>query len=123
MPVAKEDRRLTRLDKICMALKDVTRENHGSHASFRIRKKPFVYFMNDHHGDGIVSVSCKAFPGDNTALAASQPERFYLPAYIGPRGWVALRLDIGEIDWEEVSELVSASYDLIGAPKRSAPKK
>lgn len=119
----KEDRRLTRLDKICMALKDVTRENHGSHASFRIRKKPFVYFMNDHHGDGIVSVSCKVFPGDNTALAASQPERFYLPAYIGPRGWVALRLDVGEIDWEEVSELVSASYDLIRAPKRSALKK
>ena len=119
----KEDRRLTRLDKICMALPDVTRENHGSHASFRIRKKPFVYFMNDHHGDGIVSVSCKVFPGDNTALAASQPERFYLPAYIGPRGWVALRLDIGEIDWEEVSELVLGSYGLIKAPKRAALKK
>ncbi len=123
MPSTKEDRRLTRLDKVCMALPDVTRENHGSHASFRIRKKPFVYFMNDHHGDGIVSVSCKVFPGDNTALAASQPERFYLPAYIGPRGWVALRLDVGEIDWEEVSELVSASYGLIKAPKRDAPKK
>jgi predicted DNA-binding protein (MmcQ/YjbR family) len=123
MPAAKEDRRLTRLDKICMALPDVTRENHGSHASFRIRKKPFVYFLNDHHGDGIVSVSCKVFPGDNTALAASQPERFYLPAYIGPRGWVALRVDVGEIDWEEVSELVSASYGLIKSPKRSAVKK
>ncbi len=123
MPSTKEDRRLTRLDKICMALPDVTRENHGSHASFRIRKKPFVYFMNDHHGDGVVSVSCKVFPGDNTALVASQPARFYLPAYIGPRGWVALRLDLGEIDWEEVSELVSASYGLIKAPKRAAPKK
>ena len=123
MPTAKEDRRLTKLDKICMALPDVTRDNHGSHASFRIRKKPFVYFMNDHHGDGIVSVSCKVFPGDNTALAESQPERFYLPAYIGPRGWVALRLDVGEIDWEEVSELVLASYGLIKAPKRAALKK
>ena len=79
--------------------------------------------MNDHHGDGIVSVSCKVFPGDNTALVESQPERFYLPAYIGPRGWVALRLDVGEIDWDEVSELVAASYGLIKGPKRSAPKK
>lgn len=119
----KEDRRLTRLSKICLALPDVTRDDHGSHASFRIRKKPFVYFMNDHHGDGIVSVSCKAFPGDNAALVASQPERFYLPAYIGPRGWVALRLDVGEIDWEEVSELVSASYGLIKSPKRGGAGK
>jgi predicted DNA-binding protein (MmcQ/YjbR family) len=119
----KEDRRLTKLSKICLAPQDATREDHGSHASFRIHKKPFVYFLNDHHGDGIVSVSCKVFPGDNTALVASQPERFYLPAYIGPRGWVALRLDVGEIDWDEVSELVSASYGLIKSPKRSEARK
>jgi hypothetical protein len=50
-------------------------------------------------------------------LVAAQPERFYLPAYIGPRGWVALRLDRGKIDWEEVGELVTGSYRLI-APKR-----
>jgi phosphoribosylglycinamide formyltransferase-1 len=64
-------------------------------------------------------VSCKVFPGDNTALAASQPKRFYLPAYIGPRGWVALRLDVGEIDWTEVAELVAGSY-ILTAPKKLA---
>jgi phosphoribosylglycinamide formyltransferase-1 len=72
--------------------------------------------LNDHHGDGIVSVACKALPGDNTALAAAQPARFYLPAYIGPRGWIALRLDRGKVDWDEVAELVMGSYRLI-APK------
>ena len=45
--------------------------------------------------------------------------RFYLPAYIGPRGWIALRLDIGKVDWTEVAELVRTSYRLIhGARKR-----
>jgi hypothetical protein len=53
----------------------------------------------------------------NTALAAAQPDRFYLPAYIGPKRWVALRLDIGNVDWEEVAEPVTASYRSI-APKR-----
>jgi hypothetical protein len=61
-------------------------------------------------------VACKALTGDNTTLTAAQPERFYLPAYIGPRGWVALRLDQGAIDWDEVSELVTLSYRLV-APK------
>jgi predicted DNA-binding protein (MmcQ/YjbR family) len=84
-----------------------------------VRKKVFAYFLNDHHGDGIVSVTGKVLPGDNVTLAAAQPDRFYLPAYIGPRGWVALRLDIGAVDWDEVAELITGSYQLI-APKRLA---
>lgn len=107
---------LTRLTKICLALPETVREDSGDHAAFLVRKKTFVYFLNNHHGDGIVSVACKALPGDNKVLVAAQPNRFYLPAYIGPRGWVALRLDVGEVDWEEVAELVTGSYRL-SAPK------
>ena len=88
----------------------------GGHASFRVRKKVFAYFLNDHHGDGIVAVTCKTLPGDHLRLIADDPERFYLPAYIGPRGWVGLRLDVQQVDWEEVSELVALSYKLC-APK------
>ena len=115
----REEPRLVRLTRICLALPEATRECSNSHAGFYVRKKTFAYFLNDHHGDGIVSVACKALPGENTALAAAQPDRFYLPAYIGPKGWVALRLDIGKVDWEEVAELVAASYRQI-APKRLA---
>ena len=114
-----EDRRLIRLSKICLALPEATRWYNGQHASFLIRKKTFAYFLNDHHGDGIVAVTCKVLPGDNKALASAQPRRFFLPAYLAPRGWVALRLDVGEIDWDEVSELVRGSYQLI-APRRLA---
>lgn len=112
-----EDQRLTRLAKICLALPETARSNRGSHNAFLVGKRIFAYFLNDHHGDGIVSVACKALAGDNKLLAAAQPTRFYLPAYIGPRGWVALRLDTGEVDWEEVAELVMGSYRLV-APKR-----
>ena len=114
-----EGRRLLRLTKICLALPETTRKMLDRHASFMVRKRTFAYFLDDHHGDGIVAVTCKVLPGDNAALAAANPGRFYLPAYIGPRGWVALRLDTGEIDWEEVAELVTTSYRLI-APKRLA---
>ena len=114
---AAKNPRLARLTKLCLALPEATVELHGSHATFRIRKKVFCYFLDNHHGDGIVAVTCKAGPGDNTVLAAAQPDRFYLPAYIGPRGWVALRLDIGEVDWDEVNELLVGSYRLT-APRR-----
>jgi len=114
-----EDPRLTRLTQIAVALPEVTRRVLGSHAQFLVRKKTFAYFLNNHHGDGIVAVTCKVLPGDNEALAAAQSKRFYLPAYIGPRGWVALRLDVGKTDWDEVRELMLTSYALV-APKRLA---
>jgi predicted DNA-binding protein (MmcQ/YjbR family) len=114
-----EDRRLTRISKICLALPEATRQDMGGHASFLVRKKTFAYFLNNHHGDGIVSVACKVLHGDNAALATAQPNRFYLPAYIGPRGWIALRLDRSQPDWEEVRELILGSYRLV-APKHLA---
>lgn len=114
-----EDPRLLRLTKIALALPEATRWYAGQHTAFRIRRRTFAYFLNDHHGDGIVAVTCKVLPGDNIALAAAQPARFYVPAYVGPRGWVALRLDLGKIDWDEVSELLLCSYQLI-APKQLA---
>jgi len=107
---------LERITKIAQALPEVTREMKGDHASFAVRKKIFAYFLNNHHGDGIVSVCAKTLPGDHTALVAADPKRFYLPAYIGPRGWVGLRLDRGKIDWEEVEELLKGGY-LLTAPK------
>jgi len=114
-----EDPRLTQLTKIALALPEATRNIYGSHAQFLVRKKTFAYFLNDHHGDGVVAVTGKVLPGDNKALVEAQPRRFYLPAYIASKGWVALRLDVGKIDWDEVRELLLGSYVLI-APKRLA---
>ena len=113
------DGRLARLMKICLALPEAIQEPAARHATFQVRKNTFAYYLNDHHGDGIVSVCCKVLPGDNEALASAHPTRFYLPSYIGPRGWVGLRLDVSGLDWNEVTELVVGSYKLI-APKRLA---
>src|ERR1035438_3506101 len=114
-----KDGRLARLMKICLALPEAIQEPAARHAAFLVRKHVFAYYLNDHHGDGMISVCCKVLPGDNEALIAAHAERFYMPAYIGPRGWVALRLDVGGLDWNEVAELVVGSYRLI-APKRLA---
>ncbi|HTM37174.1 MAG TPA: MmcQ/YjbR family DNA-binding protein [Terriglobales bacterium] len=116
-----EDPRLTRVTEIALALPDVTRQIYGSHAQFLVRKKTFSYFLDNHHGDGIVAVTGKVLPGDNKALVEAQPDRFYLPAYVASRGWVALRLDVGKIDWEEVRELLHGSYMLV-APKGLADR-
>jgi predicted DNA-binding protein (MmcQ/YjbR family) len=114
-----EDPRLTHLTEIALSLPHSKRLVHGSHAQFLVRKKTFAYFLDNHHGDGIVGIACKVLPGDNKRLAEAQTGRFYLPAYIASRGWVALRLDTGKVDWDEVRDLLLSSYVLI-APKRLA---
>jgi predicted DNA-binding protein (MmcQ/YjbR family) len=117
----REDVRLTKIARLALAFPEATRRDHGDYSAFLIRKRTFAYFLNNHHGDGIVAVTCKVMPAENAALVAAQKNRFYLPAYIGPKGWVALRLDIGKIDWDEVSDLLTASYTLI-APTRLASR-
>lgn len=116
-----EDPRLTRLTEIAFTFPEAARQIYGSHAQFLVRKKTFAYFLDNHHGDGIVCVTCKVLPGDNKALPKAQPARFYSPAYLASKGWVALRLDVGKVDWDEVRDLLLGSYALI-APKRLAER-
>lgn len=108
-----EDERLVRFTKICLGFPEAKRETCTSCTRFMVKKKTFAYFLNDHHGDGVIGVWCKVLLGDNIALIKAAPRRFYMPAYVGPRGWVGLRLDVGRIDWSEVSELVMGSYQLV----------
>jgi phosphoribosylglycinamide formyltransferase-1 len=105
-----------RVTAICRALPGADHQDKGDHAIYRVRGKVFAYFLDDHHGDGIVSVCVKSELGENVDRARLQPERFYLPAYIGSRGWFGLRLDRGRVDWREVAEVVARSYRLT-APK------
>ena len=116
---AGEDPRLSRLTAICLVLPEATRELTGKHATFRIRGKTFAYFLVDHHGDGIVGLNCRAPWGEPSLLVADDPKRFYLPAYLASRGWIGVRLDVADVDWREVADLVTDSY-LRVAPKRLA---
>ncbi|MGA9586718.1 MAG: MmcQ/YjbR family DNA-binding protein [Terracidiphilus sp.] len=115
--IDKKREQLERLAEICLALSSAMREDKGSHAIFRVAKKVFAYYLDDHHSDGIMSVCCKVLPGDNERPIAANPRKFFMPDYIGPRGWVGLRLDRPTVDWTEVKELVQGSY------AQAAPKK
>jgi len=111
--------RKAKLSAICLGLPEARCEEQGDHAAFLVGKKTFVYYLDNHHGDGIVGFCCKALPGENERLIAASPRKFYMPAYVGPRGWVGLRLDRPTVDWAEVKELIVGSY-LLTAPKKLA---
>jgi predicted DNA-binding protein (MmcQ/YjbR family) len=118
----REDRRLRLLSAVCLGLSEVERTDCGAHADFRVRGKIFAYFLRNHGGDGITAACFKTHLGEHVEHVKRAPDRFYLPRFLGRRGWCGLRLDQGDIDWDEVRALALISYNL-AAPKalRTAP--
>jgi hypothetical protein len=113
-------RRRERLIKICRALPEVTNEVVGDdHIAFRVRKKIFAYYLFDHHGDGIIAFCCKSSLNEQRRLTKDDAEIFFVPAYLGSRGWVAMRLDLDEVDWDTVDDLAKRAYQAI-APRKLA---
>jgi predicted DNA-binding protein (MmcQ/YjbR family) len=106
---------------ICLALPSAEGTDNGDHCIYRVRGKVFAYYLDNHHGDGRVAVCVKSELGENVDRARREPERYYLPAYIGPRGWFGVRLDRGRVDWREVAEVVERSFRL-AAPKNLVQK-
>jgi hypothetical protein len=94
-------------------------ESESGRPAFAVRKKTFVMYMDDHHGDGRLALWCKAAPGAQEVLVGSDPERFFVPPYVGPQGWVGVRLDRPPTDWAIVQSLIEEGWAL-QAPKRLA---
>jgi hypothetical protein len=82
-----------------------------------VRTRTFAYFTEDHHGDGRLALMGKAPLGEQAALIASDPDRYFVPPYLGHRGWVGIWLDLPGVDWEEVGEFLVEAYRL-SAPRR-----
>src|ERR1043166_2395677 len=89
---------LARVRAIFLALPEAQEAiNHGRPA-FQVRDKTFVMYMDNHHRDGRLAILCKATHDAQRMLIESDPERYFVPPYVGPRGWVGVRLE-GRVDW------------------------
>jgi predicted DNA-binding protein (MmcQ/YjbR family) len=104
-----------RLRAICLALPEAEEKEAWGDPTFRVRDKIFAM---PKAGDGRLSLWCKAPPGSQAILVGADPERFFVPPYVGHKGWIGMRLDRSP-DWNEVTLLVRRSYRLT-APKRLA---
>jgi len=111
---------LTRVREILAAWPETDeRISHGAPTWWGGRKT-FAMFLVDHHGDGRVALWCKVPPGAQEALVEAEPERYFVPPYMGPSGWVGIRLD-ARPDWKVVAGLLEEGYRMV-APKRALKK-
>lgn len=107
---------LETLRKLCLALPETTeRLSHGEPTWFVRGKKTFVMYADRHHDDRL-AFWCAAPDGAQETLVASDPERFFVPPYVGHRGWLGVYLDV-PVDWDQIADRVADAYRTI-APKR-----
>ena len=110
------DAALARVRKHCLALPEVNeRLSHGAPTFFIRDKKTFAMFLEDHHGDGRLALWCAAPEGMQQALAEGEPEHYFVPPYVGHRGWVGVRLDRG-LDWNAVYGAIEDAYVIVAPP-------
>ena len=116
---AKRTRKRDPLDRVrefCLSLPETSEKLAWGAPTFRVNDKLFCHYRLNHHGDGRTAIWCKAPPGAQELLIESDPERFFKPPYVGPSGWIGVRLDRPGA-WSEVEELLEESY------RMTAPKK
>ena len=111
-------RPLTRLRKLCLALPEAHEVEAWGEPTFRVRNKLFAMYASsgNHHGAGRAAVWCKAARTNQALMVEAEPQRFFVPPYVGPSGWVGVWLD-GAVAWDDLEELLRDAYLLV-APKR-----
>lgn len=105
--------------EVCLWLPEA--EEYLSHGSpnFRVRGKTFASFCVNHHGDGRVALWLNAPPGAQSLYTQAEPKHFFVPPYVGPRGWLGVHLDKG-ISWKRVAKLVREAYEKVAPRTLSA---
>jgi hypothetical protein len=109
---------LDRLRRLCLAFPEAREVEAWGEPTFRVRNKIFAMHASadTHHGAGRAAVWLKAKPGNQDLLVRAEPERYFAPPYVGPRGWIGVWLGRGT-DWRSLEELLRDAYRLT-APKR-----
>ena len=105
--------------RICLALPGVSeRVSHGAPAFF-VGRQFVAVWPDGHHGQRFPQLWCAAPPGAQDELVSSEPDRFFRPPYVGPRGWIGVRLD-GDLDWGELTAICREAFRTVASPKLSA---
>lgn len=113
------DAATTRLATVVADLPGVVVAEAYGHVEYLLARKKIAWLLVDHHGDGRLALWVKAPRGEQEALVAADPARFFVPPYLGPSGWVAVNVDgSSQPDWAEVSALVVQAWRM-SAGKRA----
>jgi hypothetical protein len=106
---------LDRVRRISLALPEATEQVAWSEPTWRVRKRMFGMFANDHHGDGRIALWCNAPLGVQEHLVRAEPEKYFVPPYVGVKGWIGIRID--HVDDAELESHIVQSYSMV-APKK-----
>jgi hypothetical protein len=104
--------------EVCLSLPEAEEVVSHGFPDFRVRGKTFASYVVNHHGDGRVALWLNAPSGSQDHYSKSEPKHFFVPPYVGPRGWLGVHLNKG-LPWQRVAALVRQAYEKV-APRALA---
>ena len=114
---AARERTLGRIRELCLGLPETSeRLSHGAPTFFVREKRAFLMVLTNHHGDGRFAIWCAAPPGMQQLLVDADPDKFFVPPYVGHRGWLGVRLD-RELERDELAGIAEDAYAEVAPPK------
>ena len=108
---------LAKLRRLCMSLPEAREVEAWGAPTFRVKTIFATYSDGSRYQPGRSSAWVKALPINQEHLVTTAPDRFFVPPYVGVRGWVGVYLDSPDTDWDELEELLRDAW------RMSAPKK
>lgn len=108
---------IERVREIALALPGVTEKLSHGEPTFFVRGRVFCNIDNNHHGSGHVAVWCNAPEGAQESLVEGDPRHFFVPPYVGVKGWLGVRLDSG-LPWPVIADLLKQAHRITGVKKR-----
>ena len=114
------DPAIDRLRAICLALPETTEKMAWGEPTFRVRGKLFAQLDNHHHSADHLAVWLPMPLGAQEGLVYMDPVRYFVPPYVGGRGWVGVRID-RRPNWKAIADLVREAYCMVAPPRLAAP--
>ena len=108
------DALLARLRDLCLPFPEAVEAGGVGAPSFTVGGKIFAM---QHRHDGRPTLWCKAPPGTQELLVGAEPERFFRPPYVGHHGWIGMWIDITDVDWPYIAELIDESYRMTASKR------
>ena len=98
--------------KVCLGFPEAEQAESHSMANFKVRGKTFATYAINHHGDGRVALWLEAPTGSQALLTKMEPEYYFVPPYVGPKGWLGVELNTG-LSWSSIAKRVQEAYEKV----------
>lgn len=105
--------------EVCLFFPEAEEIPSRGSPDFRVGGKTFATYVVNHHGDGRIALWLRSPEGAQRYYTESDPDNYFVPPYVGPKGWLGVHLD-HSLSWNAIADRTRDAYEAVASTKLSA---